>query len=487
MSRNPDPRWDIRDGAHVDVVVVGMGAAGCAAALDAHDAGARVIVLEKTGVAEAGGNTRVSGGGWFHHDDPEQAANYLRALCGDRELPESIVQVWAHGTREVSAWMQALDVRVGPHGHYNATGAEYPELPGSECYGGLHCVEGVLGRGRLFDTFEKALRERGIEVRYETAADRLTTDPASGAVTGIVTATGEHIRASGGVVLATGGFEGDPTLVREHLGLHDVPVWGSTAATGDGLRMAQRVGADVWHMDNMMAVNGITEPGSRHGHFAMFVYSRGLIWVDGSGARFVDEFVPSGHGQALIDGRYVLHPHRPMWVVFDEKTRAAGPISGSADVLPVGWNVLMNEYRWSADNSTEIDAGWILRGDTLEELAAATGLPADRLGDTVAEYNAACAAGVDGRFGRSAATLVPLLEPPFYAYHSGPMLAWTNGGPRRDEHARVLDTDGAVIDGLYAAGTVSSTFSWAKDGGFHIADAIVFGRIAGEHAALRAR
>jgi len=485
MSREPESQTDFDDVEQVDVVVVGMGAAGCAAALAAHDAGARVVVLEKSAAEEAGGNTRVSGGGWFHHDDPERAAVYLRALCGDRALPEPVVEAWSHGTREVSAWVSSLGVDVGPHGRYNSAGAEYPELPGSDCYGGLHCVEGVLGHGRLFSVLEKSLRDRGIDVRYETRAARLTTDSATGSVTGVVTDGGERITAARGVVLATGGFEGDPELVRTHLGLEDVPVWGSTAATGDGLRMAQGVGADLWHMDNMMAVNGITDPSSRHGYFAMFVYSRGVIWVDDAGRRFVDEFVPSGHGQALIDGQYVLHPHRPMWVVFDEKTRSAGPISASADVLPVGWNVLMNGYRWSPDNMAEIEAGWIQRGDTPEELAAVTGLPADALAESISAYNRACSAGSDEQFGRSAASLAPLLEPPFYAYRSGPMLAWTNGGPRRDEHARVLRTDGTVIEGLYAAGTVSSTFSWAKDGGFHIADAFVFGRIAGAHAARR--
>lgn len=413
MSREPGSQVERDEIEHVDVVVVGMGAAGCAAALAAHDAGARVVVLEKTGPGEAGGNTRVSGGGWFHHDDPERAAVYLRALCGDdRPLPEPVVRAWSHGTREVSAWVESLGVEVGPHGHFNAAGAEYPELPGSDCYGGLRCVEGTLGQGRLFAVLEKALHDRGIDVRYETPVARLTTDALTGSVTGVVTAGGERIDAGRGVVLATGGFEGDPELVRTHLGLEDVPVWGSTAATGDGLRMAQEVGADLWHMDNMMAVNGITDPASRHGYFAMFVHARGVIWVDDTGRRFVDEFVPSGHGQALIDGRYVLHPHRPMWVVFDEKTRSAGPISGSADILPVGWNVLMNGYRWSSDNMTEIEAGWIRRGDTLEELAAVTGVPADALAESVSEYNAACAAGVDERFGRSAATLVPLLEPP---------------------------------------------------------------------------
>ena len=131
----------------VDIVVVGMGAAGCAAAITAHDAGASVLVLEKTGADVAGGNTRVSGGAWFHHDDPERAAVYLRALCGDRPVPEPVVLAWAHGTREVSAWMESIGAQVAPNGAYTA---EYPELPGSDCYGGYRCVDGVLGDGRLF-------------------------------------------------------------------------------------------------------------------------------------------------------------------------------------------------------------------------------------------------------------------------------------------------------------------------------------------------
>ncbi|WP_459546473.1 FAD-dependent oxidoreductase [Nocardia sp. X0981] len=466
----------------VDVIVVGMGAAGCAAALSAHAAGATVVVLEKTGPEEAGGNTRVSGGAWFHHGDPDRAAVYLRSLCGDRPVPEPVVQAWAAGTREVSPWMESIGARVLPNGSYTA---EYPELDGSDCYGGYRSVDGVLGEGRLFAVLTRALAERGIEIHYDTPAVELMTDPATGAVTGVVTAGGRRVRARGGVILATGGFEGDPELVRTHLGLNNVPVWGSTAATGDGLRMAERVGADLWHMDNMMAVNGISRPGSRHGFFAMFLYARGYVWVDGNGRRFVDECVPSGHGQALIDGRYQLHPRRPMHVLFDERTRMAGPISPNADVMAVGWNVLTDGYRWSTDNSAEIAAGWIYRADTLGELAGRIGVDPATLTATVERYNRACVAGSDELFGRNPATLIPLTEPPFYAYHSAPVLAWTNGGPRRDHHARVLTRAGDAIDGLYAAGTVSSTYSWAKDGGFHIADAIVFGRIAGAHAASR--
>ncbi|WP_280217668.1 FAD-dependent oxidoreductase [Nocardia neocaledoniensis] len=466
----------------VDIVVLGMGAAGCAAAIEAHDAGARVLILEKTDAEHAGGNTRVSGGAWFHHDNPTRAATYLRALCGDRAVPESIAQTWAEHTQSVSEWVEYLGATVAPVGDY---GAEYPELDGSDCYGGYRGVDGILGDRRLFDRLVTALADREIEIAYSTPGHELIIDPDSGAVSGVITAAGARIGARRGVVLATGGFEGSPEMIREHLGMTDVAVWGSTAATGDGHRMARTAGADFWHMDNMMAVNGIRPPGDRHGFFAMFGSARGFIWVDENGNRFVDECVPAGHGQARINGRYELHPYRPMHVIFDERTRAAGPISPSADIMPVGWKVLMDRYRWSADNQAEIDRGWIHRADTPAELAALLGVPSGVLASTIDRYNSACSNGFDDLWGRRPDTLVALDQPPFYAYTAGPLLAWTNGGPRRDERSRVLDRSGVVIPGLYAAGTVSSTYSWSKDGGFHIADAIAFGRIAGRDAAAR--
>ncbi|MDA3624574.1 FAD-dependent oxidoreductase [Saccharopolyspora sp. WRP15-2] len=468
-----------------DVVVVGTGAAGSAAAISAHDAGARVVVLEKTSADQSGGNTRVSGGAWFDNRDPEQAAVYLRNLCGDRPVPEAIVRTWAEQTQHVSAWIEGLGAAVAPNGKFPP---EYPELDGSDCYGGYLCVDGVLGEGRLHETLTDAVRRRGIEVRYRAPAVELIQDPNTGAVVGVV-AGGEQprrISARRGVVLATGGFEADPEMVRTYLGLADPPVWGSLAGTGDGHRMAMKAGADLWHMDNMMAVNGLAPPGSRQGFFAMPLHSNGYLWVAPDGKRFVNETPPTGHGQALVHGRYELFPRAPMHVVFDERTRLAGPISPGAELFPVGWKLVVEGYRWSEDNSAEVAAGWLHRADTLAELAVALDVPADKLTATVEQYNAACAAGRDDAFGRPAATLAPVDQPPYYAYSSKPLLAWTNGGPRRDEHSRVLDPYGAVIPGLYAAGAVSSTYSWCKDGGFHIADAIVFGRIAGEHAAGRA-
>ena len=189
------------------------------------------------------------------------------------------------------------------------------------------------------------------------------------------------------------------------------------------------------------------------------------------------------HGHALIHGRYELYPLQRAHVIFDERARRAGPLVPQPENMPVGWNLLIENYVWSDDNLAEIEKGWIARADTLAGLAEKLALNAAALEKSTALYNRFCAAGEDEQFGRNPDTLIPLQEPPFYGFTSAPILAWSNGGPRRNEHAQVLNAFGEVIFGLYAAGTASSTYSWCKDGGFHIADAIAFGRIAGRHAA----
>lgn len=474
-----------RPDCEVDVVVVGLGAAGCAAAITARDAGASVLILEKFPPDTAGGNTRVSGGSWFHNLDADRAATYLRGLCGDFPVPEPVVRVWAEETQHNTAWVESIGGNVGVNGAHTP---EYPDVDGADCYGGYRSIDGRMGDGLLFGVLTDAVRARGIEVRYATPARELiTTD---GAVVGVLAehdGAPQRVHARHGVILASGGFENDPTMVRDYLRLPPCPLWGTPANTGDGHRMAQKVGADLWHMDNMAAFPGIRIPGSDSGFYLSFLFASGYIWVAPDGTRFVDEAPRTGgHGQAPLRGRHELHPAQPAFVVFDEATRRAGPLCPPREYLPVGWNVLVEGYDWSADNQVEIDEGWILRADTLPELAARLGVDAAALSDTVRRWNAACAAGHDDRFGRHPDTLTPLGDGPYYAFESAPLLGWSNGGPRRDERCQVLDPFGAVIGGLYAAGSVSSTYSWAKDGGFHIADALAFGRVAGRAVARTA-
>src|SRR6185503_11340726 len=111
-------------------------------------------------------------------------------------------------------------------------------------------VDGTMGSGKLFGALSKAVHERSIEVRTGTPARELITT--SDGVTGVVADSADgpvRIGARGGVVLATGGFENNPQMVRDYLGLPKPVVWGSPGSTGDGIRMAQKVGADLWHMD----------------------------------------------------------------------------------------------------------------------------------------------------------------------------------------------------------------------------------------------
>ncbi|WP_280418465.1 FAD-dependent oxidoreductase [Nocardia carnea] len=471
----------VRFDEEYDVVIAGVGAAGSAAALSAHAAGARVVVLEKADAATAGGNTRVSGAGWFINRDPQRAAQFLRSLCGPYPVADDVVAAWSRETALNSDWLRALGAEVGASPQYH-TEPEYGTLDGSDCYGGMDTVGAQMGDFRLYDFLLGALTDAGIEVRFSTPAAELVTE--AGAVTGVETAGGRRIRARGGVVLATGGFAANTRMVRDYLRLTDAPIWGSPHSTGDGHRMAQRIGADLWHMDNMMTITGVRIDDGPGMYLALWA-AHNYLFIGPDGRRFVDETAENRHGHIYRNGTLELFPLGSFHLVFDERMRTAGPLSPSREVLPVGWKLLMEKFSWSADNSEEIARGLIGRAETIAELAELADVDPATLERTVARYNNACEIGRDDSFGRSPATLAPVSEPPFYVLDVAPLLGWSNGGPRRDGRAQVVDVDGTVIAGLYAAGEVSSTYSWAKDGGFHIADALAFGRIAGREAARR--
>jgi len=348
--------WD----AEADVVVLGFGAAGCAAAIAARDAGASVIVLEKMPEGKEGGNTRVSGGIWFHNPDVEGLKTYLRALCAEYPVPEAVISVWSEETAKNTDWLEGIGAEPAMHGDYQP---EYPELEGSEAYGGYLGVEGEMGGGRLYDVLAAAVRSKGADVRLDTPGRELVQDKQTGEILGVVAGReGEtlRVRARRGVVLATGGFEANPQMVRDYLRLSDSPVWGSPAGTGDGIKMAQKVGADLWHMHNMMSTIGLRAPGFESGFYVAFVFAFGFLYTGADGTRCVNELPQVGHGQAILHGNYKLFPDQPMHVVFDETTRLAGPLSPPSEVLDVGWNVRIEGYDWSMDNSRALQSG--LRG-----------------------------------------------------------------------------------------------------------------------------
>jgi len=469
--------WDLT----ADVIVAGIGVAGGAAAITAHDLGASVLVLEKEPEPTCGGNSRVSGNCWFENLDPDAAAAYLVAMSGDRPPPPEIVRVWADESARNSAWVSDLGVPISllP----GSEPPEFPELAGADGYGGMNVVGQTWGMSRLWRAVFDAVIRRGVDVRFGCpVTDLVVTD---GAVRGVIArldGVPRRIRARRAVVLATGGFENNPGMVREYLGVTGSVPWGSPANTGDGIEMARRAGADLWHMDNYMPILGLKAPGRATG-FHVAPERRGLILVDAAGRRFANEYPPGGHGHMLIDGRYQLFPPPGTYVILDDETVRAGPLFPPVDRTPYSWNEIIEGYHWSAGSAAELAGGWLTRAPAPDALGAALGIDGRQLADTVSRYNAACAAGADPEFGRAPSLLLPLSTPPFYGFACPPLVGYTCGGPRRDEHARVLRADGSPIAGLYCAGEISSTYSWCMDGGMMIADALVFGRVAGRNAA----
>ena len=500
----------------VDVVVVGMGSGGLAAAITAHDAGAEVLVLEKTPQHHAGGNSRVSGQVWFSPHDVEAAKRHLRAMCGDYPIPEDVVDAWATETSRNTEWVAAraaevrgrvpkdegdpydgdgTDLAVVTWGDVMRAGGipnppehEYPEVEGNECGSGYHMIAGTMGHSRLWLTLRSCAEDRGIPVRYEARVRRLVQEP-EGRVSGVVVQTPdgeETIRARKGVILVSGGFAANPEMTRNYLRLSHAIPWGSPHNTGDGIVLAQSVGAYLAHPYNYMASPGIAMPPYPVGQDAM-PRGRSFLCVARDGTRFHDETASVRHGKNPVRGTMDFHPGVPMWTVFDERTRLAGPLVAPRAFFPIDWMRQTERYDWSLDNSAEIERGWITRADTVRELAERLGLDPDGLERQVAEFNEQAESGTgDSLHGRPAATMAPLVEPPFYGYEWAQLLITTLGGIRKDGNARAVDAFGEPIEGLYCAGDVASTYSWALSGGMGLGDAMAFGRIAGRHAVAQA-
>lgn len=500
------------DATH-DVVVVGFGAAGMSAAVTAHDAGCDVVILEKTSAELAGGNTRASGNVWFNPTDRGLAERYLRALAGDHRIPDALIERWATEVSGNTAWVAARLTEAGDAVERDArdplsgppalgltpyaaaqrsrveddsdVAYEFPDLPGHECDDGFHHLGPDVGHQRLWLLLKAAVAARAIPVRYDTRAVGLVQGRAGGPVEGVVVerdGVRETLPARRGVVLASGGFENDQEMVRNHLRLPGALPWGSPANTGDGHRLAQKAGAGLTHMHNFAGVHGVAVPEWGCGMFGV-PKGPGFVLVGADGRRFVDESIQDRHGKALLHGRYEPFPAQAMFTIFDEATRLAGPLVVPFAQHSSGWPKAILGYEWSADNGAEVARGWIRSAPTVAELGSLLGLDGDVLSETVARWNAACAAGADEQFGRPAGLQAALRAGPFYGYAWGPIVMYTCGGPRKDEKARVLDPDGAPIPRLWCAGEISSTYPWAMGGGQMIGDALAFGRIAGRSAA----
>lgn len=516
--------WDHQ----VDVIVVGMGAAGAIAAIEACDAGGKVALLEK--MPFPGGLSAVSAGGIRCTNNVEAAFSYLQATCGGR-TPDDVLRVLAEGMSEIPAYMAQLaaacnaTVKLIPAvGNYPFPGYDelsflqvdhVPSLVGATAW---HAVDGVRDGCKLMAVLEHNLLARNIPIHYDTAAQRLVRNVHGDIVGALATKQGRPtmFRARRGVVLACGGFENNPELQRQYLQAGTVVPGSFLGNTGDGIAMAQEAGAALWHMWHYHGPYGMRhpDPAYRLGFFMkvlpMWTPGHGdgvsdlgvtnaagkpaghkrvvrvpWILVDQQGRRFMDEYPPymSDTGVRPFDAfepKTQGFPRMPAFAILDDAGRNLFPIGRAVA------NDLVHRYRWSADNSAEIELGILRQATTLDELASILRVPAQALEQTLADWNRACADGCDHEFGRRADTMVPIVQPPFLAAEVWPMVINTQGGPVHDRDQRVLNPFGEAIPGLYAAGELGSVFGHIYLAGGNLAECVVGGRIAGRGAALSA-
>lgn len=465
-------RWD----EEVDVLVVGLGAAGAATALEAAAAGADTLVLER---ASGGGGTSAMSGGVLYlgggtalqtacgfEDSPEAMFAYLMASCGTSP-DEAKVRAYCEGSVEHYDWVVAQGVPFKPTYYHGCSGEPptddglvwsgseachpYRELARPAPRGHVPAMEHQTGP-LLMQKLCAAVEASPARVATNHRVRALVQDRGGAVVGAVADCFGEErvLRARRGVVLTTGGFIHNDAMLEAHVPLArrcSVRV-GAEGDDGSGIRLGMAVGAATLHMDKASISLPATQP---------WGLKRGVL-VDARGQRFVAEDAYYGR----LGEMALFHAEGRAWLVVDDAV-------------------------FEKPTYPRVVAA---AGDTPAELERELGLPEGSLASTLALYNRHAARGEDPVFHKTAEYVVPLDRPPYGAFdctvEGSLYAAFTLGGLHTDAAGRVLDPDGEAIPGLFAAGRATSGVSvGGYSSGLSLGDGTFFGRRAGRAAAGR--
>jgi succinate dehydrogenase/fumarate reductase flavoprotein subunit len=494
-----------------DVVVVGFGFAGAFSAIHAADAGCRVLLAEKQ--VMPGGISICSYGSMRCARNADHAFAYLKATNAER-TPDDIIRMLADGMTKIEQELRDLAQVNGAKVAIRHNGGNYP-FPGYDTFYDANIVEvpgfedaQVLypyfrgarsGNGwRVLKVLQDNIAQRDIEVRCAFAAERLIAT-GDREVLGVCFRDQSGrcfaVKARRGVVLACGGFESDAELKAQYWEKAPVLPVATTANTGDGIRMAQHLGAGLWHMWHYHGAYGFKYPHPTPlalrvkrlpdwfpGRDAAASAKMCWIIVDQDGRRYMNEYPPYAQDTAhrpmeYYDAVRQIFPRVPSRLIFDENGRKLYPVG------QVIYNAVGLEFEWSEDNLREVEIGLIKRADTLAELAFLMSMDPAVLCATVSRWNAACRRGRDEKFGRPHGTMMPIDTPPYYGGEIWPMVSNTQGGPVHNARRQILDIFGKPIPRLYSAGELGSAFGFLYLSGGNLSECVVGGRIAGRGVA----
>jgi succinate dehydrogenase/fumarate reductase flavoprotein subunit len=528
-----------------DVVIVGAGGGGMAGALAAAERGAKVLVIDSA--QSAGGTFAYSAGlVWVpnshlmaaagYEDSAEEAAAHIRELSGGRH-DEELLQTFVQRAPEVIKWLtEQMEipfelVATYPDYYSDRTGGKaagrhlstpvfapqdglppewqskltasphFAGLPASwleiQSWGGLasmpswdwnemarRLVADYRGMGSAIAGYLlAACLKRGIQFRLGCRADSLVVE--GGRVVGVrLSEGGEVLRARRGVLLATGGFDSNDAFKRRFDPYANTHGIGAPTVDGSGLVMALEIGAAFQALDGQLTTPTFAIPGEEANGTQLYrsavrepAFPGGIV-VNASGERFCDEsfYRSLCHEMAAFDVRSQSYPNETAYLVFDQQ-----------------WK---DSYSMGPINPGEVPP-WMARGATPAELAAALGVDAARLTETITSYNEHAVRGEDPEFGRGSTAYgrnsgdrsvspnpcVRALDGALYGVQLHLGSSGTNSGLVFDASARVHHLRGQVIEGLYVTGNAGANLVeglWYNSGSSN-AKALTFGYVAAEH------
>ncbi|WP_241607372.1 flavocytochrome c [Rosenbergiella australiborealis] len=438
-----------------DVIVIGSGGAGLAAAINAHDLGAKVVIVER--MPTLGGNTIKASVGMNAAETRYQEEKgihdskvcfYEETLKGGKYKNDpALLQQFVEKAPDAITWLAQQGITLSDITITGGMSIDRTHRPADRSAVGAFLISGLV----------KNLNQRHIEVLLDTKAEQIEYH--QGKVTGlrVVDEYGEsRILQTKAIIVATGGFSANTKMVEHYRPeLAGFVTTNHKGATGSGITLLQALGAATVDMAEIQ-IHPTVEQHSAY-LISESIRGGGAILVSQAGERFCNEMETRDKVSAKIIGL----PEHSAWIVFDEQVRSQ--------------NKAADEY---------LAKGFVIQGECINDLALQIAMDPAALTRTLTTFNQAVRQQHDPQFGRTTALRHPLEQGPFYAIKIAPGVHHTMGGVAITTRAQVLDTQHEPLNGIWAAGEVVGGIHGAnRIGGNAVADIIIFGLLAGEQAA----